>query len=419
MKSSKTFLCLLLILAALSASLTGCASNMENEVNPQNSLLTPGSDDSSVTGASEDSDVATTNEPYVAINEVNAADNEAYAAANETYETANEAYVAAASAFHDSDGIDDNGYWNGVRALDLVELFDISAVAFPASDYPIDPAKVESAMISYLRKTAPMEQITDRPVAEGDKINFDFIGTTDGYAPDELSNTNMTIRLDNVIAAQIIGHTPGETFEAYGTVSDYEIEELRGKDTVVVVTVNYIYQPVEPELTDAYIAENYSTSNNWNSVAEMRAKFEEDLKADSIYRYIVYHLIPQTPVSSIPAALTQHGFDEKVTIHNNSAINSKMSLEDYLAKFYDTRSLEEVIKTYASGYTHDLKKSLVVQAIAEKTGMVVTSDELQTYYSDNYNADRYETDLRKHGEPYMKQQLLEDKVINYIKEHLV
>ncbi|MDR1639392.1 MAG: hypothetical protein LBT59_06845, partial [Clostridiales bacterium] len=245
MKSSKTFLCLFLTLAVLSASLTGCASNMEDEFNPQNSQLAPGSDDSGVTGASEDSDVATTNEPYVAINEVYVAAKEAYAAVNEPDVTDNEAYVPdsepdvadnevyvpdnevyvpdnevyvpdsepdapdnevyvptsepdaatsepdvptsepdaptsepdaptsepdvpkalatyeelnpdfpephasfarpyvpVASTSLDSDKIDDNGYWKGVRALDFVELFDISAIHIPASVHTIDPAKV-------------------------------------------------------------------------------------------------------------------------------------------------------------------------------------------------------------------------------------------------------------------------------------
>ncbi|MDR1642571.1 MAG: hypothetical protein LBT59_23020, partial [Clostridiales bacterium] len=124
----------------------------------------------------------------------------------------------------------------------------------------------------------------------------------------------------------------------------------------------YIYRQIEleltdlTELTDAYIFENYFTINNWYSVAQMRAKFENYFKSDSISDYIIDELIANTPVSSMPAALTQYQTNAQI-----------------------------------------LKESLVVQAIAEKAGLEIVSA----------------------NNPAQKQRSLKYKVIDYLKEHAI
>jgi trigger factor len=397
MKSSKTFLFLLLMIAALAISLTGC-SKSEDEPAAQDSPVS-GDDDPGVTDASEISDNAAANEPY----------------------------VASANAFNFSDGIDDNGYWKDVRALDLVELFDISAVTIPAAVHTIDPATVESTIMNYVRETAPAEQITDRPVADGDMVNIDYVGTIDGVefegGSTQGGGTMVTIGVDQYIEGfleQLVGHTPGETFDINVTIPDtYESEELRGKDAVFVTIVHYISQTVDPELTDAYVAEKFSAQYSWNTVAEMRAGIEESLKARSIDGYINDELIATTPVSSVPAALTQYETDSMVKYYLESANAYQMTLEDFLDQFVNSSSLEELIKSYADMNAQSSKESLVVQAIAEEAGIVVASDELQPFYYANFNVEDFETFVSIYGEPYLKQAVLKDKVNKYIKEHVI
>jgi trigger factor len=269
-----------------------------------------------------------------------------------------------------------------------VELFDISAIHIPASVHTIDPAKVESAIISYLRETAPYERITDRPLADGDIFNIDHVATVDGVEIDRGSNTinlNYSWFIDGVLE-QMLGHTPGETFDVKSTYSEdleyyvWGFELYHGKDIMSTETINYIYQQIEPpltELTDAYIFENYFTINNWYSVAQMRAEFENYFKSDSISDYIIDELIANTPVSSMPATFAQYQTNAQI-----------------------------------------LKESLVVQAIAEKADIVITSDEMVTLF-DRYYYDAY-CKIDWHGtEPYKKQQLLKYKVIDYLKEHAI
>jgi trigger factor len=205
MKSSKRFLCLLLMLAALAVSLTGCSKSVD-EPAAQASPVS-GDDDPGVTDASEISDNGDDDLGITDANEIS--DNAA----------ANEPYVASANAFHLSDGIDINGYWKDVRALDLVTLFDISAVTIPAAVHTIDPATIENTISNYVKETAPVEQITDRPVADGDTLNIDYVGTVDGVEFEGSSTQgggkNVTIGVTPYIEGfleQMIGHTPGETF---------------------------------------------------------------------------------------------------------------------------------------------------------------------------------------------------------------
>jgi trigger factor len=403
---------------------------------PDNEVYVPDSEPDAATSEPD----AATSEPFVADSEPDAPDsepdapdNEVYvptsepdAPTSEPYVPTSEPYVPSAN-FHFSDGFDDNGYLKDVRALDLVELFDISAILIPASVHTIDPAKIESAIISYLKDTAPFERIPDRPLADGDIFNYDYVVTIDGVEIERGSHTlnlNKAWFSDDGVLEQMLGHTPGETYDIITVCSEKEASKMgsqlySGKDIVSTETLNYICQPIEPELTDAYIAENYSASDNWNSVAEMWAEFEEDLKTNSIYNYIFDDLIANTPVSSVPAAITQYMTDRSVTVYNLQALACELSLQDFLVLQYNTVWLEEALKKTADSRTQATKDSLVMQAIAEKTGMVVTSEELQTFYHDNYDDGSYEKYVRTEGEPFMKHHLLERKVTDYIYEHLV
>lgn len=91
---------------------------------------------------------------------------------------------------------------------------------------------------------------TSLEVADGDKVNIDYVGTVDGVEF-EGGNTNgtgtdLTIGSGSYIddfEDQLIGAHPGDTVEVNVTFpEDYGNEELNGKDAVFTVTVNGIYE---------------------------------------------------------------------------------------------------------------------------------------------------------------------------------
>ena len=56
---------------------------------------------------------------------------------------------------------------------------------------------------------------------------------------------------------QIVGHTPGETFDVTVTFPEnYGNADLSGKEAVFETTLHYIKESVTPELTDDWVKEN-------------------------------------------------------------------------------------------------------------------------------------------------------------------
>jgi len=75
------------------------------------------------------------------------------------------------------------------------------------------------------------------------------------------------------------------------------------------------------------------------------------------------------------------------------------------AKYDD--SLEEAIKDRA-------KKALLCQAVYEKEGLSVSKDDYSTYF-DETSTGGYDAQVEQQGAGYVMQQIIEKKVLEYVK----
>ena len=144
-------------------------------------------------------------------------------------ETADAEYAYLAD-FSFSDAFDEIGYLKGVTAADYVTLPDdyadikISAALGQVSDDDINDY-VDSNVLSNFATT---NEVKDRAAADGDTGNIDYVGRIDGVAFDggdtKGSGADLTLGsgtyIDN-FEDQIVGHTPGESFDV--TVSFPEV----------------------------------------------------------------------------------------------------------------------------------------------------------------------------------------------------
>jgi FKBP-type peptidyl-prolyl cis-trans isomerase (trigger factor) len=139
--------------------------------------------------------------------------------------------------------------------------------------------------------------------------------------------------------------------------------------------------------------------------------------ASALYNYILFDLIENTPVSSVPDALIQYVIDGKINYYLTSASYKQMPLEDYLAQFANASSLEEAVKNAFDKDIKNFKTYLVTQAIAEKAGIVVANDELPPDYANLTRDD--ETYENIYLKPYITQWVLKDKVVDYLTKHAI
>ena len=116
--------------------------------------------------------------------------------------------------FSYSSGLDENGYWEGVKALDYVTLPEnFASLTFKRSE--IEPAEeeIQSEIDSLLSDHATEKQVTDRAAADGDTVNIDYAGSVDGvaFSGGTYSGYSLTLGSGTFVDGfedQIVGHTP-------------------------------------------------------------------------------------------------------------------------------------------------------------------------------------------------------------------
>lgn len=365
----------------------------------------------------------------------NTADTASSEAAESTAETADTAEKASAETadaeyayladFSFSDAFDENGYLKGVTAADYVTLPDdyaditISADLGQVSDDDINDY-IDSNVLSNFATT---NEVKDRAAADGDTVNIDYVGRIDGVAFDggdtKGSGADLTLGsgtyIDN-FEDQIVGHTPGETFDVTVTFpEDYGNEDLNGKEAVFETTLNYIKESVTPELTDDWVKENLGESMSLNSVDELKAFVKStmlyDNQASDVYTALhdkasYADELPQTALDYYRDVLLyriytnaqKYGTDMNTLLSSGMMGSSYDSVDAYLADANDS------IKSIT-------QQGLLMQAVAEKTGFKCDTATMSADFGRYYGTTDPSQYVSAYGENYIKMNVLQSDVM--------
>lgn len=365
----------------------------------------------------------------------NTADTASSEAAESTAETADTAEKASAETadaeyayladFSFSDAFDENGYLKGVTATDYVTLPDdyaditISADLGQVSDDDINDY-IDSNVLSNFATT---NEVKDRAAADGDTVNIDYVGRIDGVAFDggdtKGSGADLTLGsgtyIDN-FEDQIVGHTPGETFDVTVTFpEDYGNEDLNGKEAVFETTLNYIKESVTPELTDDWVKENLGESMSLNSVDELKAFVKStmlyDNQASDVYTALhdkasYADELPQTALDYYRDVLLyriytnaqKYGTDMNTLLSSGMMGSSYDSVDAYLADAIDS------IKSIT-------QQALLMQAVAEKTGFKCDTATMNADFGRYYGTTDPSQYVSAYGENYIKMNVLQSDVM--------
>jgi len=329
-------------------------------------------------------------------------------------------------AFSYSDGIDENGFWDGLTALDYVELPEFLGIIVPKDTHVISDDAVQEQIDSILAHFAAHDHVSDRAVADGDTVNIDYVGSIDGVEFDggstEGAGIEVTIGVDQYIddfLEQLIGHMPGETFDVNVTFpEDYGVDELNGKDAVFVTTINDICVNITRELTDEFVAEFMSPYYDWTTVEEMRAGISADMQKNAIQAYISEFIVRDATVRSLPPQCIAYHENIIRNYYNDSAEYYEMDLESFLSEYFGVASIEEMIETSRANFEEAIAQSLIYQAIAEVSGITVSDDDIASFFM-LYNIDDYSMYVEQYGLPYFKQIIVSTLVLDHIAENAI
>ena len=331
-------------------------------------------------------------------------------------------------AFSYSDGIGEDGYFMNINAKDYVQLCSYMGVTIPSDKHQITDEAVQEQIDTLMANYATKENVTDRAVKSDDTLNIDYVGTVNGEAFDGGSTNGAgteviigTTQYIDDFLEQLIGHTPGETFDVNVTFpADYGVDTLNGKDAVFAVTINYIVKSTTPELTDSFVSENMATDYGWTTVTQMKDSIKSDLQNSAIADFMQAYIVANSTVTSLPDALLTYQENSMVTYYQSYADNNSMTIEDVISANFDNCStVEDMLQASKDDNTKSADFSLIIQAIAKDAGITVSDEDVAAYFKEYVGTDDYSKYEDFYGMPYLKYMVLNQKVMDLLKDNAV
>ena len=315
--------------------------------------------------------------------------------------------------FKYSEGIDENGFWKDIKALDYVTLPDFGSIT--VSEEEIDN-EIEYLLNQeeYMKK---IENTTDS-VKNLDTVFIDYVGKIDGVEfPGGTTNgagTEVTIGVTSYIDGflpQLIGHHGGETFDIEVTFPEnYGSTELAGKDAVFTIDLHYIVNYEPYELSDSFVRTVLYDEYGWETVADLREGLKDYFFEDKAYSATEFK-------AELPEALSNHYISRMVFEVEQMAKTYSMTADDYIAAVYASyglTSLEDYKGIMQQNAPEAVKNYLYYQAIAEKYNISVNKDDIEAYYSDNGMAEDKADAEAFYGKPFITAMVLYNKVMQFI-----
>lgn len=341
-----------------------------------------------------------------------------------TEESAADPYAYLAD-FDYSSIFDENGYVAGVTASDYITLpedlgLTLSDEANTVSDEDVADYINENIMVNYTET----QEVTDRAAADGDTVNIDYVGTVDGVEFDGGSAEGYDLTLGSGtfidgFEEQIVGHTPGESFDVTVTFpEDYRATDLAGKEAVFATTLNYISESVTPELTDDFVKENLNESLGLDSVATLNSYISDMLLFSQQTNELYSQLSEKLTVNGeVPAELTKYFEDYYLSSPYLYAQMYGVSLDEFMqANGYDSAAAYlESTRTYIDGA---IQQTLILQALAEKYGITCTTETLENQFQEYFGSSDTSSYVNYYGENYLKMSILNDLVMEKLVEEV-
>lgn len=310
------------------------------------------------------------------------------------------------SEFDYSAGLDENGFFAGVKASDYVTLPDYKGIELTRADVEGSEEALNEQIEMLLAEHVTYEQLTEGAIADGDTVNIDYVGSIDGVEFEGGSTggygTDVTIGVTNYIddfIEQLIGHKPGENFDIEVTFpEDYGNEELNGKDAIFNITVNYLQgDPIEAVLNDE-IAATYG----FETVDALKEDIMNWLKSTAAYTAFS-NIVAEATCEEYPeAAINYYINSDKFNIEYYAEM-SGVTVDEYIKNSLGAESFDAYVEQNMSYYEESALQFLVAQAIAEIEGLTVTDADVE--------AAGYTEYVGYYGAPYVKQVLLYQETV--------
>ena len=326
----------------------------------------------------------------------------------------------------DVTGLDENGlkYTISVYVKPEFELGKYEGVEVPYKDLEVTDKDVEDELDRMAKRNSSLEEITDRPAAEGDTVTIDYEGFKDGVAFEGGKGEGYNLKLGSHsfipgFEEQVAGHSEGEEFTIEVKFpEDYHSEDLKGADATFNVKIHAIKTEVVPAIDDEFAKDVSEFDTLAELKADIRKNKEEKVAKDNkaAFENETVRAVCDNCEIDIPQSMIDNEVEQMAQDQNARMSSQGIELSMYLQ--YLGQSMEEFKKSLEPMARVRVKSSLVIEKITEKLNPEVSDadyeEELKTI------ADSYKIDVEKVKESigedasFIKDSIRARKTVEYL-----
>ena len=316
--------------------------------------------------------------------------------------------------------LDDNGYIKGIKATDYVTLCDYKNIEVPSSEVTYTDEEFNNVIEQNLAAHQVLKE--EGTVADGDKVNIDYVGSIDGVefegGNSQGAGYDLTIGSGQFIEgfeSQLIGHKAGEDVTVKVTFpEDYGQADLAGKPAEFAVTIHGIY--ADPEYNDDFVKEYYSDMGS--TVAEYEQSLKDDYYKGALNDYVTDYLVDNSTVNKFPGKYLKN-------VKSTTKFSDVQSYQ-YMSQMYqqygmEAGTFEDFIGMTDEEYDADIidraqkfaKADLVYQAVLESEGIVLSEADAEANVKEMYGGDDYyNSSVETYGKGYTNKNAVKNKAVD-------
>ena len=311
-----------------------------------------------------------------------------------------------------------------------VSLGKYKGVEIEKINVEVTDEDVDAKLRSEQEKNAVNNDVTDRPVKDGDRVILDFEGFVDGTAFEGGKGENypLTIGSHSFIPGfeeQLIGAEIDKEMEVNVTFpEDYQSAELAGKPAVFKCTVHKITERILPELNDEFADDvsEFSTLDEYKEDIRKKIAEEKESKAKTEKENKVIDAIVADSEIEIPEPMLKTQQEQIVDEFAQRLQSQGLSFDQYTQ--YMGTSREKMVEDSKDQADKRIRTRLVLEQIVKEENIVATDEDFETELGKL--AEAYGTDLetvKRIFEGREKDRMMEDiavqKALSFVADNAV
>ena len=282
--------------------------------------------------------------------------------------------------------MDDNGVTFAINVIvkPEVKLGDYKGLTVEKTAVkPVADADVDAELAKVRERNARFVEVTDRPVADGDRINLDYCGKVDAvaFAGGTAEKQTLVIGSHSFIEGfeeQLVGMNVGETKDIDVTFpTEYHAAELAGKAAVFTVTVNEITVKELPALDDEFAKDvsEFSTLDEYKAdiskhIAEHNQKDAENADESKLVETVV-----NNATVDIPDAMIEEQIDSYIEDFKYQLMYQGLNIESYFK--YTGSTMEQLRKDHKERAEKAVRTRLVFEEIVKTEKIKATAKQVE------------------------------------------